>query len=74
MRLGRGISKEEKVAVRIANSLLDLSLDLEAVGTYLARATNYVIFCRVLEVLESAQAEKENVDHNRLEISHGRLW
>lgn len=67
-----GTTKEEKVAVKIANSLLDLTLDLEAVAFYLARATSYMVFLRVLEVLESAKYQKEDIDKNKLEIT--RDW
>jgi hypothetical protein len=74
INLHRGVRKEEKIARKIAQLLWDLSLDLEAIGYYLARATNYVEYCRVLEILESAQAQKEDVDFNRLEIYNERLF
>ncbi len=38
-----GISKEEKVAMAIGKQLSDYSLDLEAVGKYLAVAQPYLI-------------------------------
>jgi hypothetical protein len=74
MRLRQGISKEEKVARKIAKEMWDMSLDLEALGYYLARATSYLEFNRVLEVLESAQAQKEQVETNRLGIYNGTLF
>ncbi len=61
-----GISKEEKVAMAIGKQLSDYSLDLEAVGKYLAVAQPYLIYRRALEVLEAAEYNKEVVEYNRL--------
>ena len=61
-----GISKEEKVANIIGRQLSDYSLDLEAVGKYLAVAQPYLIYRRALEVLEAAEYNKEVVEYNRL--------
>jgi len=61
-----GISKEEKVAIAIGKQLSDYSLDLEAVGKYLAVAQPYLIYRRALEVLEAAEYNKEVVEYNRL--------
>ena len=61
-----GISKEEKVANIIGKQLSDYSLDLEAVGKYLAVAQPYLIYRRALEVLEAAEYNKEVVEYNRL--------
>ena len=72
MRMRYGTSKEEKVAVKIATTLIDLTLDLEAVAFYLVRSTSYMVFCRILEVLESAQYQKEQIDKDKLEIN--RDW
>jgi hypothetical protein len=49
------MSKEEKVALSISRLLSDFSLDLEAIGYYLAKAVPYTVFRRALEVLESAE-------------------
>ena len=57
-------SKEEKVAVSISRLLSDFSLDLEAVGFYLAKAIPYTIFRRAEEVLESAQYNNEVIEYN----------
>jgi hypothetical protein len=54
-----GISKEEKVALSISRLLSDFSLDLEAIGYYLVRAIPYTVYRRALEVLESAEYNKE---------------
>ena len=43
----------------------DFTLDLEKVGYYLAKTMPYVIFCRSLEVLESAQFQKPIIDEIR---------
>ena len=48
-------SKEEKVAVAIGKLLSDFSLDLEAVGKYLATSQPYVVYARALEVLEATE-------------------
>ncbi len=53
-----GISKEEKVAVSIGKLLSDFSLDLEAVGKYMAVSNPYVIYTRILEVLEATEYNK----------------
>ena len=59
-----GISKEEKVAQAISRLLSDFSLDLEAVGYYLAKAIPYTIFRRAEEVLESAKYNNEVAEYN----------
>ena len=61
-----GISKEEKVAMAIGKQLSDYSLDLEAVGKYIALAQPYLIYRRALEVLEAAEYNKQVVEYNRL--------
>ena len=52
-------SKEEKLATKIIVLLSDLSLDLEAVGLYLARTAPHIIYRRGLEVLEAMEYNKE---------------
>jgi len=49
------ISKEEKVAGRIITLLSDLTLDLEAIGFYLAKTSPHIIYSRANEVLEAMQ-------------------
>ena len=53
------ISKEEKVADKITTLLSDFTLDLEAIGFYLAKASPYIIYTRANEVLEAMQYNKE---------------
>ena len=67
-------SKEEKVAARIGRELSDFTLDLDSVGYYLARSQPYLIFRRAMEVLESAEYQKDNVEHNRIGETHDRLF
>lgn len=60
----RGASKEERVAHAIGKTLTDFTLDLEAVGFYLAKAQPYLIFRRLMEVLESSEAQSEGLEYN----------
>jgi hypothetical protein len=69
-------SKEEKASLAIGKILSDFSLDLEAVGKYLALSNPYVIYSRAVEVLESAEYNKETAEYNeRLQYyEQGRLF
>lgn len=58
-------SKEEKMAIKIGKDVSDFTLDLEAVGWYLAKATPFVVFSRALTILESAQYHKEEMEKNK---------
>jgi hypothetical protein len=53
------VSKEEKVASRIVTILSDFTLDLEAIGFYLAKGSPHIIYTRANEVLEAMQYNKE---------------
>ncbi len=53
------ISKEEKVADKITTLLSDFTLDLEAIGFYLAKGSPHIIYSRANEVLEAMQYNKE---------------
>ena len=53
-----GISKEERVALSIGRLLSDFSLDLEAVGKYMAISNPHVVYVRALEVLEATEYNK----------------
>lgn len=55
-----GITKEERVAKAIERLLSDFSLDLDMVGFYLANSTPFTIYSRVIEVLESAEYNKDS--------------
>jgi len=53
------ISKEEKVANKMVTLLSDFTLDLEAIGFYLAKGSPHIIYTRANEVLEAMQYNKE---------------
>lgn len=59
------LTNEEKVAKKIANLLSDLTLDLDRIGYHLAFSCSYLWYARALEVLESAQYNKDVVALNR---------
>jgi hypothetical protein len=61
-----GISKEEKVANAIGRLVSDFSLDLEAVGKYLATSQPYVVYARALEVLEATEYNKEVSEYREI--------
>ncbi len=61
-----GVSKEEKVAQTIGRLLSDFSLDLEAVGKYLAVAQSYVVYARALEVLEATEYNKQVAEYREI--------
>lgn len=56
-------TKEEKVAQKISNLVCDFTLDLEAVGYYMATAIPYLAYNRALEILESARYNKEVAEY-----------
>lgn len=70
------VSKEEKVAIRIGTLLSDFSLDLERVGKHLALSNPHVVYSRAIEVLESAEYNKETAEYDeRLQYyQQGRLF
>ena len=59
-------SKEEKVATTIGKLLSDFTLDLEAVGKYLATAQPYVVYARALEVLEATEYNKDVAEYREV--------
>jgi hypothetical protein len=70
-RITLGTSKEEKVAVTIGRLLSDFSLDLEAIGKYLATTQPYVVYARVLEVLEATEYNKEVSEYREIGKYYG---
>ena len=56
-------TKEERVAQKISTILSDYSLDLEAVGFYMATAIPYLTYSRAVELLEAAQYNKEVAEY-----------
>jgi hypothetical protein len=59
-------SKEEKVAMSIGKLISDFSLDLEAVGKYLATSNSYVVYARVLEILEATEYNKQVAEYREI--------
>jgi hypothetical protein len=64
-------SREEKVATTIGRLLSDFTLDLEAIGKYLATAQPYVIYARALEVLEATEYNKEMAEYREIGKYYG---
>jgi hypothetical protein len=61
-----GISKEEKVALTIGRLLSDFTLDLEAIGRYMAVSNPHVIYARALEVLEATEYNKTVAEYRHI--------
>lgn len=66
-----GISKEEKVANAMGKLLSDFSLDLEAVGKYLATTQPYVVYSRAVEVLEATHYNKTVAEYRQIGQYYG---
>lgn len=60
-RIRRGISDEEKVALRIKAIIEDLNLDIDTLGVMLARVLPHLTYTRLVETLESMVYEKEAI-------------
>jgi hypothetical protein len=54
----KGMTDEEKVALKISSMICDLRLDIERVGIYLARMRPSTTFHRLEVMTESAQEER----------------
>jgi hypothetical protein len=63
LRRSEAPTKEEKVAQRISTIVSDFSLDLEAVGYYLAKSVPHITFVRALEILEAARYNKDVAEY-----------
>jgi hypothetical protein len=66
-----GASKEEKVAVSIGKLLSDFTLDLEAIGKYLATSNPHLLYVRTIEVLESAEYNKTVKEYREIGKYYG---
>lgn len=64
-------SKEEKTAIAIGRLLSDFSLDLEAIGKYLATTQPYVVYARAIEVLEATEYNKEVAEYREMGKYYG---
>lgn len=75
MTIRRGLklppSKEEKVAIAIGKLVSDYALDLEAVGKYLAIAQPYLVYRRVVEILEATEYNKEVAEYREIGKYYG---
>lgn len=58
------MTEAERVAVKIAQVLNNLELDLDEVGIHLARIKPTTHYNRVMLVAESAVEEREKLDDN----------
>jgi hypothetical protein len=65
------VTKEEKVAKTIIESVNDFTLDLDSVGRYIAEQSNSVLYNRLDVVADSARETKEEL-HEKL--NHNRLY
>jgi hypothetical protein len=75
-RISKGITPEERVAMRIKTIIEDLNLDLDQTGTMLARVLPHLTYNRLIAMIESAQYEKEGILDPNLQRERWRsgLW
>lgn len=72
MRISRGITPEERVAMRIKTIIEDLNLDLDQTGVMLARVLPHLTYNRLIAMIESAQYEKEGILDPKLQMERWR--
>ena len=60
------LSKEEKVAVQIGKLLSDFTLDLEAIGRYMAMSNPHLLYVRAITILEATKHNKEIAEYNQI--------
>jgi hypothetical protein len=75
-RISKGITQEERVAMRIKTIIEDLNLDLDQTGVMLARVLPHLTYNRLIAMIESAQYEKEGILDPNLQRERWRsgLW
>jgi hypothetical protein len=75
-RISKGITSEERVAMRIKTIIEDLNLDLDQTGVMLARVLPHLTYNRLIAMIESAQYEKEGILDPNLQRERWRsgLW
>ena len=56
-------SDNQKVAEKMTTLVNDVNLDLDQVGTYIARTSSSVTYRRLMEVADAARFEKEEKDN-----------
>ena len=65
------MSKEEKVALAFGRMLSDFTLDLEAIGKYMATANPFIIYARTMEVLEATKYNKDVAEYREVSKHYG---
>jgi hypothetical protein len=75
-RISKGITPEERVAMRIKTIIEDLNLDLDQTGIMLARVLPHLTYNRLIAMIESAQYETEGILDPNLQRERWRsgLW
>ena len=75
-RMSKGVTPEERVAMRIKTIIEDLNLDLDQTGIMLARVLPHLTYNRLIAMIESAQYEKEGILDPNLQRERWRsgLW
>ena len=75
-RISKGVTPEERVAMRIKTIIEDLNLDLDQTGIMLARVLPHLTYNRLIAMIESAQYEKEGILDPNLQRERRRsgLW
>ena len=75
-RISKGVTPEERVAMRIKTIIEDLNLDLDQTGIILARVLPHLTYNRLIAMIESAQYEKEGILDPNLQRERWRsgLW
>lgn len=58
-RISRGITPEERVALRVKTIVEDLNLDIEQTGVMLARVLPHLTYTRLVSMIEAAVEEKD---------------
>jgi phage regulator Rha-like protein len=59
--MAKRMTNEEKIAQNIGKAVSDLTLDIEAVGKYLAQNVPSISYNRLIVIAEAAEAEKESI-------------
>lgn len=55
-------TKEEKIALKLSEIVNDYTLDLNEVGRYFYRVAPKVSYNRIVEIVETAEQERENAN------------
>jgi hypothetical protein len=54
------LTNEERVAQKLSDAVIDVTINLDLVGMYLARAFPNVVFHRLQNIIEATEFEREN--------------